>query len=300
MTFRRLGRITGCVACTALILLFSLAATAGKHKIKAGDTLWDLAKKHHTTPKAIARANGIGENATLGLGKSLVIPGKSQPKRASKHSHHKRQAHSSGSVVVHTTSDNVCLRSRPGTHCPKIALLQAGTTGKRLARQGNWLKIALQDGRCGYVYRPLVGLGAGSSASRWADGADQAAGSPDPDSRLIRSALACTGARYRRGGTSRGGFDCSGFTRYVFAKYGVKLPHSSAAQSHVGTRIAKSDLQQGDLVFFQTYRRGISHVGIYIGNRRFVHASTHGRGVTVDSLSSAYYIHRYRGARRVR
>jgi cell wall-associated NlpC family hydrolase len=293
-----LGEITGWTVCAALILFSSHAAEAATHKIKAGDTLWSLAKKYHTTSKAIARASGISENATLALGKNLVVPGKTPSKRTSKRSHSRPQAQSSGVILVHTACDNACLRSGPGTEHSKIAVLQAGTTAKRLARKDNWLKIALRDGRCGYVYRPLIDLGPGSTGWGAAEAGETADSSGE--SRLIQSALACRGARYRRGGTSRGGFDCSGFTRYVFAKYGVNLPHSSAAQSHVGTPVAKSDLRQGDLVFFQTYRRGISHVGIYIGDGRFVHASTHGRGVTVDSLSAAYYAPRYRGARRVK
>jgi len=297
LTGKRLGGITGCVACVALIFLSSLAAEAAKHKIRPGDTLWVLAKKHHTTPKALARANGISENATLGIGKSLAIPGKTPSRRSSRYSRHSSPARSSGGILVHTLRDNACLRSGPGTHCRKIAVLKAGTNAKRLSRSGNWLKIALGDGRCGFVYRPLIGLGPAPSAGE----SEQSAGvSSTRESRLIRTALACRGARYRRGGTSRGGFDCSGFTRYVYARYGVGLPHSSAAQAHVGVPVAKSSLRPGDLVFFQTYRRGISHVGINIGGGRFVHASTHGRGVTVDSLDSAYYLHRYRGARRVR
>jgi cell wall-associated NlpC family hydrolase len=68
----------------------------------------------------------------------------------------------------------------------------------------------------------------------------------------------------------------------------------------MGIPVPRSELRPGDLVFFQTNRRGISHVGIYIGDNRFVHAATHGRGVTVDSLGSSYYALRYRGARRVK
>lgn len=116
---------------------------------------------------------------------------------------------------------------------------------------------------------------------------------------LIRTAMAHRGVRYRFGGTSRGGFDCSGFTRYVYAKYGVALPHSSKSQFNRGTAVSKSELKPGDLVFFHTNRSGISHVGIYIGENKFVHASNTRRGVTVDSLSSAYYSSRYRGARRI-
>ncbi len=297
MASRRQGEATRCVLCVALIISSSVPAAAATHKIRAGDTLWHLAKKYHTTPKAIAGANGISEKSTLAIGKSLVIPGTSRPKHTL---HRSRRTPSSSRLLVHTISDSACLRSKPGTYSPKIAVLPAGTTGKKLARKGNWLKIALPDGRCGYVYRPLIGLGPGPSAGEGADGIETADESLSPESKLIRTALACRGARYRRGGTSRGGFDCSGFTRYIFAKYGVSLPHSSSAQSRIGTPVAKSDLSPGDLVFFQTYRRGISHVGIYIGSGQFVHAATRGRGVTTDSLNSGYYAQRYRGARRVK
>ena len=124
---------------------------------------------------------------------------------------------------------------------------------------------------------------------------------PQGYQQLIRTALMYRGSRYARGGTSRGGFDCSGFTRYVFAKYGIRLPHSSAAQSRIGKPVSRGSLQPGDLVFFnRTYRRGVSHVGIYVGDGKFVHASTHGRGVRVDSLNQPYYTPRYCGARRMR
>ncbi len=287
------------------VLLFSvIPAFAITHKIKAGDTLWTLAKKYHTTPQQIARANGIKETAILGIGKSLYIPvpGRAKvsasPKNAESRSASK---YHSRCVALVVTKDNVCLRSGPGTGNGKIAVLQQGTKVKRLYRTGSWLKVALEDGRCGFVYRPLVDVARSSESSETPASTEAAVQDSTGDrSDIVRTALAFRGARYRRGGTSRGGFDCSGFTRYVFAKYGILLPHSSAAQARIGRPVSKSELQPGDLVFFQTYRRGISHVGIYIGNGRFVHASTHRRGVTVDYLDSPYYGPRYRGARRVR
>jgi cell wall-associated NlpC family hydrolase len=121
----------------------------------------------------------------------------------------------------------------------------------------------------------------------------------DRGSRIVRTAMPYRGARYRRGGTSAAGFDCSGFTRYVYRKNGVSLPHSSRAQSRIGSPVGKGHLKKGDLVFFSTYRRGVSHVGIYIGGGKFVHAATYGRGVRTDSLGASYYCSRYRGARRV-
>jgi len=107
------------------------------------------------------------------------------------------------------------------------------------------------------------------------------------------------GVPYKSSGTSKKGFDCSGFTRYVFDALGVDLPHNSAAQYEVGESVEKKDLQPGDLVFFNTNGRSISHVGIYIGNGTFVHSET-GRGVVNTKLNDPYYwSKRYVGAKRI-
>jgi cell wall-associated NlpC family hydrolase len=116
---------------------------------------------------------------------------------------------------------------------------------------------------------------------------------------LIRDALTARGIRYRWGGASRGGFDCSGFTRYLMARHlGIKLPHSAHAQAHYGQKVALGGLKEGDLVFFRTYRRGISHVGVYLGDNRFIHAPHTGRSVSVEPLTG-YYRRRFVTARRL-
>lgn len=116
---------------------------------------------------------------------------------------------------------------------------------------------------------------------------------------LIRTALAYRGARYVRGGTGVRGFDCSGFTRYIYSRFGVRLPHGSKAQARCGKPVPRSQLQPGDLIFFHTRRRGVSHVGLYLGQNKFIHASTPKRGVLVSSLNERYYSSRYKWARRV-
>ena len=108
------------------------------------------------------------------------------------------------------------------------------------------------------------------------------------------------GTPYRYGASGRGGFDCSGFTSYVYRKKGVSLPHNAAAQYRKGSRVKSKDLKPGDLVFFNTTRRRVSHVGIYAGEGKFVHASSGGGRVRVDSLNSGYYRSRLVGARRVK
>ncbi len=106
------------------------------------------------------------------------------------------------------------------------------------------------------------------------------------------------GVPYKWAGTSTKGFDCSGFTLYVFREFNIELPHTSRGQAHLGQKVSKSDLRPGDLLFFNTGGRGISHVGIYMGDGRFAHSSS-SHGVMIDKLSEAYYAKRYVTARRV-
>jgi cell wall-associated NlpC family hydrolase len=117
---------------------------------------------------------------------------------------------------------------------------------------------------------------------------------------LIKHAISLVGSKYRAGGASPKGFDCSGFVSYVYKQFGVSLARSSASQfSSLSQKVEKSDLLPGDLVFFRTSGKRISHVGIYIGNNEFVHSSTPKTGVIISGLSESYYSTRYAGARRV-
>ena len=114
-------------------------------------------------------------------------------------------------------------------------------------------------------------------------------------------ALDLVGIRYRRGGTlPETGFDCSGFVGYVFREgIGLILPRTSREISQSGKVVKKSELQPGDLVFFNTMRRTFSHVGIYLGDNYFVHAPASGGEVRVENLNAAYWGKRFNGARRI-
>ena len=116
--------------------------------------------------------------------------------------------------------------------------------------------------------------------------------------RLISSSFQYVGVPYWFGGTTPRGFDCSGFTRYVFSQVGISLPRMADGQFSVGKPVAVERLRAGDLVFFETYEPGPSHVGIYIGNSQFISA-TSSRGVVVADLFGYYWGERYIGARRV-
>lgn len=111
------------------------------------------------------------------------------------------------------------------------------------------------------------------------------------------------GVKYVYGGTTKEGFDCSGFTSYVFEQFDIKLSRSSKDQSKDGEQIKKEDLRPGDLVFFETGGAGISHVGIYLGDGEFVHAATTFKGkqgkVMKNKLSETYYAQNYVTAARI-
>ena len=104
---------------------------------------------------------------------------------------------------------------------------------------------------------------------------------------------------YAWGGIQPGGFDCSGYIFYIFKQYGIELPRMADEQFEVGASVPKSQLQEGDLVYFSTYEPGPSHVGIYIGANKFIHASSAAEKVTITPLDKPYYVERYLGARRI-
>lgn len=123
-------------------------------------------------------------------------------------------------------------------------------------------------------------------------------GMASADSKMDNVIAKTIGVTYKTGGMSTTGFDCSGFTKYVFKNVGLTLPRTSKAQYNVGTAVSKSKLRSGDLVFFNTLGNGVSHVGIYVGNGKFAQSSS-SHGVTITSLSNSYWANRYVGAKRV-
>jgi uncharacterized protein YycO len=123
----------------------------------------------------------------------------------------------------------------------------------------------------------------------------------DAGAEVVLRALSLLGVPYKFGGnTPETGLDCSGLVRWAFDEaLGLPLPRRSEEISRVGAAIAPTELQPGDLVFFNTLRRAFSHVGIYIGNNRFVHAPSSGRAIRVESLGANYWTSRFDGARRL-
>jgi cell wall-associated NlpC family hydrolase len=152
------------------------------------------------------------------------------------------------------------------------------------------LSIAVQHARRLAVCCALVGVLSSTSV---------ASAISTPGSQVADLAQQYVGSRYVWGGSSPAGFDCTGFVMFVFGQFSVSLPHNEAGQLGSGAAIGPNDLQPGDVVVFaNTYRRGLSHVGIYLGDGKFVHAVNESVGVMVSSLWDDYWGPRFVGASR--
>jgi len=129
------------------------------------------------------------------------------------------------------------------------------------------------------------------TAPTWRDKAEE----------ILMQALSLTGIQYKYGGNSpETGFDCSGFVRYVFSQATqITLPPTARAISQMGKTVKKEELQPGDLVFFNTLKSAFSHVGIYMGNNKFIHSPSPGGKVRVENMDSAYWKTRFNGAQRI-
>jgi cell wall-associated NlpC family hydrolase len=213
---------------------------------------------------------------------------------------------------------NVNLRAGPAVAYDKRGGLGAGAQLDLLGRYKDWYKVRTPSGTVGWVSNELVqvsefvarrvptlrnlpALPQPQQLRSRPQAAGQAAPAPSAAAgSTVGFALQFVGSRYAWGGSSPKGFDCSGFTRYVYAQFGLNLPHSSAGQysSKYGTPISNpADLRPGDIVFFvNTYKRGISHVGLYIGDGDVVQAMSPKLGVGVANLNGGYWAQHYYGA----
>ena len=181
------------------------------------------------------------------------------------------------------TANGVRMRSGPGTSYATIGYYNRGTQMNITGKSGNWYAVSY-NGLKGYVSADYMTKGAVNSV------ADQ----------IVATAKQYQGVPYVWGGTSPKGFDCSGLVYYVYGQYGYSLQRRASLQyQYNGVSVSKANLQPGDLVFFSDDVDPIGHVGIYIGNGQFIHASS-GKGcVTISDLSGYYYAQHYTGAKRI-
>ena len=166
-------------------------------------------------------------------------------------------------------------------------------TARRLAK--SIVALALIAGFCSGAYAKESSVAPNTTlATRLQEFADRT-------SEVIAQALDNIGIRYKYGGNSpESGLDCSGLVRYVFEEaWGKELPRTSAEMSKLGEKIDKSELQPGDLVFYNTLKRQFSHVGIYLGDNKFIHSPSAGGKVRIESIDVNYWSKRFNGARRI-
>ena len=213
--------------------------------------------------------------------------------------------------TLYINSTTVNLRKEASTSSDIIVTLPVNTAVDVLSEENGWSKVKV-SGKEGYISSSLLSetkqeTSRSLETPRKAEEQEEqttttttttsATTTSGKGSTVVETAQKYKGCSYVYGGSSPSGFDCSGFTLYVYQLHGVSLNRTAAGQYSNGVAVNKSDLQPGDLVMFG--KSGINHVGIYIGGGQMIHAANASRGVTTDTINSGYYYDNYVGARRV-
>jgi cell wall-associated NlpC family hydrolase len=264
----------------ALLLLLSIVAITAqaaaiktiKHTIKSGESLYTIAKKNHTTIDKLCKINGISKKQILKVGHTIKVPAKHiAQKKTKKHlasKKHKRK----------TTVHRAKVEER------KLAKALVRLNSKTVA------KVNIKKSRKFTLSDIVFGSSQNGKLS-------------ETSKKIIELAKKKLGKRYVWGAVGqKNTFDCSGLTSYVCKKNGISIPRRAIQQSKYGKPVKRSELQPGDLVFFDTsknHKGYVNHVGIYIGNGKFIHASSAKKKVIITSLNKPFYSQRFKGARRV-
>lgn len=247
---------------------------ARTHVVKAGETLHSVARRYGTSVASLMRANGLRSDR-LQPGQRLVV---SHP------------APDIGSQLV--TPQPLHVRRGPQSFFTTLALVAGDTPLQILGEYNGWFQVQLPDGDVGWVRKDDLRAGPAQGSI------DYPASIRGGD--IARDAVRYLGTPYRWGGETNRGVDCSGFVYIVFSN---RVPGLARLRSYdyfqMGTAVHATNLLPGDLVFFSTYAAGPSHVGIYLGDRKFIHAASGARRVMLNSLDDSYYVTRYLGARRL-
>ena len=290
----------------------SLAFAANTYKVKKNDTLYSLARKYHTTVNDIKSANNL-MNKHIKSGDVLIIPSKAHAVKAEEQG---------GKVKVKAAT----YRARKGDNLRRIAhktgvsvdeLRRLNGLSSNKIKPGTTLVLreseSVEETRQKVVKRYPVKMnilsndhGFEQNLAELADFDPEKKVELDKDidltldvsKRLNKTAYSFLGTRYRFGGSSRNGIDCSSFVQHVFRELEVNLPRTAREQYWVGEPVTQYDLQKGDLLFFRTYASYPSHVGIYLGDNKMIHASSRNRSVVISPITT-YYRSRFLGAKRL-
>lgn len=196
-----------------------------------------------------------------------------------------------GYGLVDTDGSSLNMRAAAGTNYDTVASIPGGTVLELEGVDNGWYKVTY-SGKTGYVSSDYITITTEPDATETA--------SSDLGAQIVAYAEEYLGTPYVLGGNGPNQFDCSGFTKYVYSHFGYTLNRTATDQLQNGVSVSKDELQPGDLVFFK-YRtsKPVSHVGIYIGNGEFIHASTNRSVVQIDQMESGHYANVYVYARRI-
>lgn len=298
-------------------LTTQVAAETVKHTIKKGETLYTIAHKNHTTIEKVCQANGIKKGEILKIGRELTVPVNTYfPKEKEKVAVYQIKSGDSLSTIARKYHTNIkTLKKINGL---ETSAIRAGKTIK-VPAGAKTTRVATKTVKHTNAHKNMKL--AASIAKLPKHKPKQASVKKEKDvslnlfekmlsknnkkvqpTTIIKIAKQKLGHKYVWGATGKKGtFDCSGFTKYCYKKNGVDIPRTSRMQSKYGKFIKRSELKKGDLIFFDTSkkRKGyVNHVGIYLGDNKFIHASSARKKVIITSLHKAFYSQRYMGARR--
>ena len=237
--------------------------------VAAGETLADVATREHISLDELTRINDIEGTADVAAGSMLAVEDTTSARAAAQQPY----TISPATRAALRKAEVASMMNANGDLAMWGAAPQIGTKAKAVS--------AVHEKKTEQLRRFASGIISRTSSIAMS---------------LTRSAMRFIGTPYVFGGTSPSGFDCSGYTQHVFAMLGISLPRTADAQFYAGHPTV-GGLTTGDLVFFQTYEPGPSHVGIYLGGGRFIHSSSH--GVMISALAQSYWASRYLGAKRV-
>lgn len=298
------------VVAISLILLSlpQLVLASKSHLVRKNESLLLIARKYHVSVDELKRVNNLtASHATKGT--RLIIPSHAESKKKSAASTRPdtykvakgdtlpKIARKTGVKMAEIRSLNKLKGNRVKAG-QVLVLVAAGTPVRVAASSTNRLQLINKDLLNEQELTETLSELTDLETDRPVDLAKSLEANQSMSS-LKKSAYSFLGARYRFGGSSRSALDCSSFTQQVFREQSVKLPRTAREQFYVGSEVMRGDLKKGDLVFFQTYANFPSHVGIYLGNRKMIHASSREHRVVISTMDTSYYLSRYLGARRM-
>lgn len=296
--------------CLFILTFPSLALAAKTHRVKKNETINSLAKKYHVTVGDLKAANNLVGNH-LKVRDVIVIPPrtvavsgdaaghKSDTYRVRKSETLASIAKKTGVSISELKRLNGLKKSR--VKAGKVLVLKESEEQNQEPKQQVAKKLQLRyselfnekDYEQSIMELAEIDPGAAVDLQKSTEM------KIDNLKELKKSAYGFLGTRYRFGGTSKNGIDCSSFVQKVFRELEVSLPRTAREQFEVGSEVAIGDLQKGDLIFFHTYASYPSHVGIYLGNNKMIHASSRDRRVVISPMNTSYYRSHFIGAKRI-